>query len=344
MSIEEAIGEEDEETADAAASHEPKPPTESRTCCTIDPLYPAMTLGRRRCRKGHSIRRTGNRLQQRKLSDQPEPPAPCKNGDCNHNDTTAPNTESRIQSSSSVSSDDDLDKLLVCHNYDTESPLAGELLSYFDMKFCSKTTSLLDLERNDDDDDNFDALSNGSHPVHGRRTALSLDDLDQYTDHEDEDVFYSQDNILDILASESKKRTAAAVEFASVDSSLIGGGGGVDGHLKQRQDCSITNGLQTVSLDSDEGSISSGCETASTVTTTNMDEFAQSKSFNDKDDHSVCNGRDGSTMTTRSITMVSTKRSGKTTSSLRKSRNDDSDSEFSDESGYVEYQESKVLI
>lgn len=342
MSIEEAIGEEDEEADDDATAHEPKPPTESRTCCQIDPLYPAMTLGRRRCRKGHSIRRTGNRSQQRKLSD--EPLALCKNAQCDHNETIAPNAESRTRSSSSVSSDDDLDKLLVCHNYDTKSPLAGELLSYFDMKFCSKTTSLIDLERNDDD--NFDALSNGSHTVQPRRTALSLDDLDQYTDHEDEDVFYSQDNILDILASESKKRTA--IELSTNGNSLTGGGGQcvlVDDLLKPMRDsCSITNGLQTVSLDSDEGSISSGCETASTVTTTNMDEFAQSKSFNDKDGH-IVNGRDASTMTTRSITMVSTKRSGKTlSSSMRKTRNDDSDSEFSDESGYVEYQESKVLI
>lgn len=50
MAIEEAIGEEDEEVATGEEAR--------RSCCKVDPIFPAMTLGRRHCRRGHSIRRS----------------------------------------------------------------------------------------------------------------------------------------------------------------------------------------------------------------------------------------------------------------------------------------------
>ncbi|XP_033245741.1 uncharacterized protein LOC117187357 [Drosophila miranda] len=51
MAIEEAIGE--EEGDEIEDTNEP----EMRACCQRDSLYPAMTLGRRRCRHGHSMRK-----------------------------------------------------------------------------------------------------------------------------------------------------------------------------------------------------------------------------------------------------------------------------------------------
>lgn len=335
MSIEEAIGEEDEENECGAVAkdndaNKVKLIPESRSsCCDIDPLYPAMTLGRRRCRKGHSIRRTGNRSQRKSINDDNIPS--CNN---EHTSTTSQSNEltnervavSRIQSSSSTSSDDDLDKLLVCNNYDTKSPLAGELLSYFDMKFCSKATSLIDL-----DDENFDTFSSDeSHTIvaERKRTTLSLDDLDQY---EDEDVFYSQDNILDILAKESKKRTENT-EMLTDDNQhnhIMRHNTLLNDVIKPLTNCSLTNnGHQILSLDSDEGSISSGCETASTVTTTNFDE-------NKEELNSIFGD---ATIMSKPIVVSTIKRNGKSSSAMYKSesRNDDSDSEFSDESGYVE--------
>lgn len=355
MSIEEAIGEEDEEEegdadengCSGANENELKKvksiPESRSSCCDIDPLYPAMTLGRRRCRKGHSIRRTGNRSQRKSptTTNENDVSSNCNEHDINDRIAVSRRIQSTASSSSttSCSSDDDLDKLLVCHNYDKKSPLAGELLSYFDMKVCSIARSLIDL-----DDDNFDALSSDeshNHVIHAehKRTSVSLDDLDQY---EDEDVFYSQDNILDILANESKKRTDTE-SLANDDNSTTNQHhimrhktllNNDDVHIKPLTTCLITNGgHQILSLDSDEGSISSGCETASTVTTTNFDEFPQMK--DDKDE--ISSNCDGDNNGTIKMTFVSAtiKRNGKS-SYKNKIRNDDSDSEFSDESGYVE--------
>lgn len=50
MAIEEAIGEEDEDVVNGEEAR--------RSCCKVDPIFPAMTLGRRHCRRGHSIRRS----------------------------------------------------------------------------------------------------------------------------------------------------------------------------------------------------------------------------------------------------------------------------------------------
>lgn len=53
MAIEEAIGEEDEDVESVPNTAEAR-----QSCCNVDPLFPAMTLGRRHCRRGHSIRRS----------------------------------------------------------------------------------------------------------------------------------------------------------------------------------------------------------------------------------------------------------------------------------------------
>lgn len=304
MAIEEAIGEEDEED-DEECSNRSK---ESRSCCTVDPLYPAMTLGRRRCKRGHSIRRTGTRNKRL--------PNDVHFKNCANNSNDLPNKDDekdvqRLQSVSSIGSDDDLDKLLLCNNYDSESPLAGELMSYFDMKFKNKTGSLADLQESQ----HFNRLSNG-----GRNT-LSLDDLDTYSDGEEEGVFYNQQNILDLLAQQS------SIDHNSMPSHESGH------HAKASTGLlSMSNSLPIV-LDSDEGSISSGCETASTVT--NLEETTKTQLDNEHPNSLDSNSAasDISVETTIARAMMRNK--------IASTRNDedDSDSEYSDESGYVEYPE-----
>ncbi|KAG4077381.1 hypothetical protein HA402_009782 [Bradysia odoriphaga] len=316
MAIEEAIGEEDEDDDEEKCSSRSK---ESRSCCTVDPLYPAMTLGRRRCKRGHSIRRTGTR--NRRL--------PCevqfKKGTELQTVIDQPGkieeTEvQRLKSVSSTGSDDDLDKLLLCNNYDSESPLAGELMSYFDMKFNTKTASLADLQESQ----HFNLLSNS-----GRNT-LSLDDLDAYSDGEGEEVFYNQQNILDLLVQQSSLGLASCND-SSNDNSLSSHNHGND-RTKASGLMSMSNSLPIV-LDSDEGSISSGCETASTVT--NLEE--PSKTGLDIEPNSLESNSAASDLSVE--TTITRVMRNKINSSSRKDKNDDSDSEYSDESGYVEYQE-----
>lgn len=298
MAIEEAIGEEDEEDEEEKCSNRSK---ESRSCCTVDPLYPAMTLGRRRCKRGHSIRRTGTR--NKRLPSEVH----FKNDRSNQNEE---NDVQRLKSVSSIGSDDDLDKLLLCNNYDSESPLAGELMSYFDMKFKNKTASLADLQENE----HFNLLSNNS------RNTLSLDDLDTYSDGEEEQVFYNQQNILDLLAQQS-----------SLDRTNCNSDNSMPSHSHETKASSLlsmSNSLPIV-LDSDEGSISSGCETASTVT--NLEETTKTAQ-----DIEHLNSLDSNSATSVETTIARVKRNKIV--STRKDK-DDSDSEYSDESGYVEYQE-----
>lgn len=313
MAIEEAIGEEDEDDEEEKCSSRSK---ESRSCCTVDPLYPAMTLGRRRCKRGHSIRRTGTRNKR----------LPCevqfKNGTDLQTVIDQPGkiekTDERLKSVSSTGSDDDLDKLLLCNNYDSESPLAGELMSYFDMKFKTKTASLADLQ----DSQHYNLLANTS------RNTLSLDDLDTYSDGEAEEVFYNQQNILDLLVHKSSH----SCNTPDDDNSLS-----THNHVNDRTKVSglmtMSNSLPIV-LDSDEGSISSGCETASTVT--NLEE--PSKTGLDVEPNSLESNSSASDLSVE--TTITRIRRNKSNSSNRKDKGgDDSDSEYSDESGYVEYQE-----
>lgn len=311
MAIEEAIGEEDEDEEENCSNRS----KESRTCCTVDPLYPAMTLGRRRCKRGHSIRRTGTRNKrlptQVHFTDRKGLP----------NVTDHPNQiddGQRLKSVSSTGSDDDLDKLLLCNNYDSESPLAGELMSYFDMKFKTKTASLIDLQETQ----HFNLLSNSS------RNTLSLDDLDNYSDGEEEEVFYNQQHILDLLAQQSSLGLTSC--SSDNDNSLSSHNHENDG-TEASGLMSISNNLPLV-LDSDEGSISSGCETASTVTT-NLEETT--KTATDVEQNSLESNSAASDISVETtVTRVM-----RSKISSNRNENDDSDSEYSDESGYVEYQE-----
>lgn len=273
MAIEEAVGEEDGE--DIEDTNEPEMPA----CCQKDSLYPAMTLGRRRCRRGHSIRRTGKGLG-----------GALGRGGCT--DNCKSNT-----SLGSNSDEDELDKVLIYHDYNTNSPLAGELLSYFDMKL-HKTSSLSDLmvvegQSHDVEGNNhcdIDEVIN-TDPSPKLRAALSLDMLDddgalnseeiprelsELEDFENDELYFRQAAILNLL-HRSSLRKMANLSMSSDEGSV------------KAQNQPITS--HHIGLDSDEGSISSGCESASTVTTKEQESvtpppktFVKSIKFNLKEE------------------------------------------------------------
>lgn len=284
MAIEEAIGEEDEEDAENSAG------ASRPSCCKEAPLFPAMTLGRKHCRRGHSIRRTKQGYNS--LSRKAPPASGARVRSVSFDDHFIGNGPSRPTQNQKPNAgeeeDDEFNSLLMVNDYDTQSSLSGELLSYFDSKLSLKPAASLSELRTD---------SNGSGDLAedealDQRVTMSLDNLDQYSDEECSDrdeqsvhrsrhyydneadevdtapnTFYNQDEILDCLVNVSMQAKTECDIEANEEKIL--------GPTALRAALKPANGA--ISLDSDEGSISSGCETSSNATTTNFDEFVRTE-------------------------------------------------------------------
>uniref|UniRef100_A0A1Y9HE83 PID domain-containing protein n=2 Tax=Anopheles funestus TaxID=62324 RepID=A0A1Y9HE83_ANOFN len=349
MAIEEMIGEEDEEENEAQegegamGGRTSKAETSSggstvvEACCREDALFPSTTLGRRRCRRGHSIRRSRLRNSFKSPKDV-EARVPLKNENIVHvspmnksvdsildtisqedgeederdlvREDGEPQSEASLKqmetnpnskmgkssklSHNSDSSEDDFEAFLAHYNYNSSEPLSTELISYFDMKLNPATVcSMHDLSQH-----------HGSLPVtleDTQRLALSLDDLDNYSlpgvvgesetpevrtrelkdrdvDLETDEVFFNQDEVLEMLRTAAE--SAASVSHRRLSDERLRH----SGCLHTEDDTAppsllcVTSKLQAAGgsthPDSDEGSISSGCETSSTVTTNTDDSGA----------------------------------------------------------------------
>ncbi|XP_065086395.1 uncharacterized protein LOC135708320 [Ochlerotatus camptorhynchus] len=291
MAIEEMIAEEDEEEDESAGASKPVSKSQGddiRACCKEDSLFPSTTLGRRRCRRGHSIRRS--RLRNSFKSPKAvEAKVPLKNENVvqenpmnksvdsildtikqEEEDEHLAESEELTGDSQTVvkavhhsdSSEDDFETFLMNYNYNSKEPLSSELISYLDMKLSPKVTaSMHDLSSSQREDE-----AETGRRLEDARLALSLDDLDNYgedtEDHEDteDDVFFNKNDVLEILRSTVK----SANSYTSGEAPC-----GDDDTAPPSLLC-VANKISGNS-DSDEGSISSGCETSSTVTT-NTDE------------------------------------------------------------------------
>lgn len=296
MAIEEMIAEEDEEADEVGAASRAvckSTGEEVRACCKEDSLFPSTTLGRRRCRRGHSIRRT--RLRNSFKSPKAvEAKVPLKNENVvldspmnksvdsildtinqEEDEDQLAETEECTDDSQTIvrpvhhsdSSEDDFEAFLLNYNYNSKEPLSTELISYLDMKLTPKVTaSMHDLSISQRDGE-----VEPRRRLEDARLALSLDDLDNYDeghDNEDteDDVFFNQNDVLEILRSASKSVNSYTSEGKSELMTCS-----EDDTAPPSLLC-VTNKIAGNS-DSDEGSISSGCETSSTVTT-NTDESA----------------------------------------------------------------------
>lgn len=340
MAIEEAIGEEGEEAED---TNEP----EMKPCCQKDSLYPAMTLGRRRCRRGHSIRRTG---QARPVSFNlatTQQQQCCSKASCGE-ETQSCSKEGEQQSPvTEVKGDygsddsDDFDKILKHNNYDSNVSLANELMPYFESQLHKKNSSscgslsdlrvgcgregggspmpceteeplsllaTINIDPNADPKNDFQPSQQGESNNHDgeestekhvtlRRSGVCSDGEDDFLGEEEEDMYFRQAAILNMLHRHSMRKMANLSLSSDEGSSSLETNSGVQTRYKHQQQSSIssdtssasstpqqTNGgssKRTISNDSaDEGSISSGCETASTVTNNQDDlslQFRQSQ-------------------------------------------------------------------
>ncbi|XP_058118069.1 uncharacterized protein LOC131288927 [Anopheles ziemanni] len=351
MAIEEMIGEEDEEEeletgartkhSSAAGGSNGNGGAYLEACCREDALFPSTTLGRRRCRRGHSIRRSRLRNSFKSPKDL-EARVPLKNENIVHvspmnksvdsildtisqedgeeEDTLeeSPAAEEEEQgamtlkskaSRNSDSSEDDFEAFLAHYNYNSSEPLSTELISYFDMKLNpAAVCSMHDLTQH-----------HSSLPVVGledtQRLALSLDDLDHYPlpagvvvgasegevtrsrelkdpracrereqQEEEEAMFFNQDEVLEMLRTAAESAASASSTHRRLSSDRL------HSCLHAEDDTAppsllcvtgklnATGGSLTHHPDSDEGSISSGCETSSTVTTNTDDSVATATS------------------------------------------------------------------
>ena len=294
MAIEEIIGEEEEEEIEEAKEAKMAVKQFIRPCCKEDYLYPSITLGRRRCRREHSFRR--GRLRSALLHTQKSyPPAKaasiCKkelsitfndevehlcqsidsNLDLDISEVPAVSAEHNTKSYTSSGSDEDFESFLLCNNYDSKDALSSDLMSYFDMKLQNPTPSLTTGPTTVSMHD----LTHEDTQLKDQRATLSLDNLVDYqSDNEldDDDVFFNQDSFLNTLRRQSKATgqhfildDKMADTYDKTDS--FDGKYSYEPSMMDSAPSSLTIDTK-VMMDSDDGSISSGCETLSTVTTT----------------------------------------------------------------------------
>lgn len=388
FSIEELVNEEDDdENLSEEAKAKKMEDKQMKSCCKNDHLYPSVTLGRRRCRRGHSIRKSrllrGSILNQQSNSYPP---------------TTTPKvvevTPSIIEVASlensqelAKSSDEDFENFLLHNDYDSKEPLSSDLMSYFDMKL-TQPTSLATVTTASMSD-----LLDDEILLQNQRSCMSLSDLVDYqSDNEldndnESDIYFNQDSLLDTLrsvkVSEDKEDEIDESKHDNDDYTLKPTQSNeflfnhvrppieFDDDLTSESPSSLCMSEKTicVNLDSDEGSsISSGCETSSTVTT-NAEEGqlprrgsvldrvrtfeqlaeSQAKALSERGSSGKFYGRSNSigsgsrsfiltqeSKVTRNGTLTRSDVNGNIPKVLR--LEDDYD-EMSDESGYVEFQD-----
>ncbi|KAH8419040.1 hypothetical protein KR222_001413, partial [Zaprionus bogoriensis] len=393
MAIEEAIGEEDGDEIEDTNEPEMKP------CCQRDSLYPAMTLGRRRCRRGHSIRRTG------KITAAPT----C----CAHQ--TEPMLEAPEEASSMASiagaapsaagndgsDSDEFEKLL---KFDTT--LSNELLPYFDMQLHKNSSQSLgslselqvepaELVAPEEEEDEEEPLSllptinsdpsadpqadyDSEDVVHLRRSGVCSDGEEDYLDDTDDHYFRQAAMLTMLHRSSMRKRNSdqASLQYRHQPQSSISSNASTSTTASGTAQVGASGGQQCLaSPDSDEGSISSGCETASTVTNANQEEYNKPQS-NSNVQHQVLeqilfyqrleeskrmqqlrhnnDAADYSSSSSATLKLNSSS-PAESLSGLEVSDEgpqkppdaggiSDDDSECSDESGYVEFQEKERML
>lgn len=310
FSIEELVDEEEDDEEDldeesrAKKLEEKRKREEMKTCCKDDHLYPSVTLGRRRCRRGHSIRKSrllrGSIITQNNSYPPTNPKAEPKIVDeselkveykPNINESDKDHNQELAKP---LGSDEDFEHFLLHNDYDSKEPLSSDLMSYFDMKLTQPTSLITTTTASLSDLLDDDLLHQN------QRTCMSLSDLVDYqSDNEldndnESDIYFNQDSLLDTL-----RRQSATVKVAEKDEidasqfvhenkhddddytmkptqsneflySQVRPPIEFDDDLTSESPSSLCMSEKTicVNLDSDEGSsISSGCETSSTVTT-----------------------------------------------------------------------------
>lgn len=290
FSIEELVDEEDEddeeigEVEKAQKLEEKRHRDEMKSCCKDDHLYPSVTLGRRRCRRGHSIRKS--RLLRgaifTPMNSFPPTSSKPKVEITQEDEEVLAIPLPDVTASKSLGSDEDFESFLLCNNYDSKDPLSNDLMSYFDLKLQTKPSSLVITSAATS---SMSDLLNSESLLQSQRTCMSLSDLVDYqsdneldNDNESDSIYFNQDSLLDTLRRQSTSVKVDEEEVAIHEQqnseefifTQLRPPVEFDDDLTSESPSSLCMSEKTicVNLDSDEGSsISSGCETSSTMTT-----------------------------------------------------------------------------
>lgn len=249
FSIEEIVDEEDEEESSeetkAKKLEEKKKREDVKPCCKEDHLYPSVTLGRRRCRRGHSIRKSRllrgtiltqksypptykpsydavssdniNKNEERKLVCENDQVTKITQDQENVNEPTATaniqqDTQQQVNSRP-LGSDEDFESFLLCNNYDSKEPLTSDLMSYFEMKLQTPTTSSTVTTPSmftTTTTASMSDLLDDDISLRNQRSCMSMSDLIDYqSDNElednESDIYFNQDSLLDTLRRQSTK-------------------------------------------------------------------------------------------------------------------------------------------
>jgi hypothetical protein len=244
--VDEEEDEEEEEEGDVGKTkklEEKKRRDDVKPCCKEDHLYPSVTLGRRRCRRGHSIRKS-RLLRGTIFTQKSYPPTykPNYNSVSNEHSlaiepkpqlldssiesepevelsplpTTTSTTlaKTAIPSNTPITlhlgSDEDFESFLLCNNYDSKDPLASDLMSYFEMKLQTPTTETALANLATTTTASMSDLLDEELLLRNQRTCMSMSDLIDYqSDNElednDSDIYFNQDALLDTLRRQSTK-------------------------------------------------------------------------------------------------------------------------------------------
>lgn len=334
MAIEEAVGEEEEicsmPSFKKSQSQIPHSNVDLFTATNITATTNTSTFDRKYCKRNRSnrdltIARRNSSFENSK-SRSPEFNRKIGGGKLD--------SQLSIAKDSSFDEDDDFNNLLMTNDYDMKSSLSGEVLSYFDTKLNNSTS----LSQSEIDQHPAGATGTGQNgivkSINNISNAMASYDFDSFNSTDEsfcslgaDSTVFNQNNVLNNLVSESKtlndcltiKLDTANLDKVHETNNVFANSNG--------------NAIIPFVLDSDEGSITSGCETSSIITTAHMDDLMKSEREIDA--------------ITLSLSRLPTKHAVSNLARVSESdnqndvdnsamQNTEEDSEFSDESGFDE--------
>lgn len=333
MAIEEAVGEEEEICSSPSFKK-----SQSHTPYANGELFAAATFDRKYCKRNR-INRDSTLTRRSSLFENSK----SRNADAHidsGNVNDKPDTQLSIAKDSTqlYDEDDDFNNLLMTNDYDMKSSLSGEILSYFDTKL-NKSASLSQPE--------IDSHPSGTGHVHvPARTQSDVAnvrfDFDAY--HEREGFCshlanvnaFNQNDILSSLITESKDNDKSNVNSPNLSICTKSIANDVNVFAN-----SNGNAIVPFLLDSDDGSITSGCETSSIITTAHMDDLM--KSEREIDAITLSLARLPLKQTISNLERVTElEHSNPARDNENAAICNEEDSEFSDESGFDENNSSKL--
>lgn len=313
MAIEEAVGEEDEICSSPSFKN-----SQSHVPHTNEELFTVATFDRKYCKRNRNSRDTASARR-----------------NASFENSKSLNSQLSIakELTNLYDEDDDFNNLLMTNDYDIKSSLTGELLSYLDTKLSESSVQSPEI------DTNPGGMGTGTgEKVSNRSKSATTNtpfDYNAYNSSktfcrlESENVLFNQNNVLDSLVMASKSNDdklnnenpnlGQSTKVVSNETNIFNSNG---------------NAVVPFILDSDEGSITSGCETASIITTTHMDDLI--KSERDIDAITLSLARLPLKHTTSVLERVTESDQSLPNDEISAIENNEEDSEFSDESGFDE--------